>query len=274
MARIRTIKPEFWSSPKVGLVSRDARLLFIGLLNEADDEGRLLGQTKRLAGIIFPYDEDIDGAKVSELLLELERGGLVNRYDVSGAVYLSIRGFMDHQKIDKRTASKLPPPPSISTSSVPPDNSGETSDRSVYPAREMSLEQGTGKGIKEVERVVVVVDESLSFGSFLYQDIANGAGKLSNALPKLHQEKFRGLVWQIAYVALEIEGSHLIDQFIRSVDRNAKNHPTDYLEGAIRQACIDRGFDWHRKKMEAPQCPLPHVQSPSAPTNEKEGLEQ
>ncbi|KKK60207.1 hypothetical protein LCGC14_3026700, partial [marine sediment metagenome] len=39
MARIRTVKPDFWTSEDVAAVSRNARLLFIGLLNFADDVG-------------------------------------------------------------------------------------------------------------------------------------------------------------------------------------------------------------------------------------------
>jgi len=104
---------------------------------------------------------------------------------------------------------------------------------------------------------VVVVDESFSFGSFLFGDIRKGANQIRETLPKHHQEKFHELVWRIAYVALTIEGKAMIDQFIRYANRNAKTHHTDYLEGSIRKACIERGFDWHKLKLEAPQYPPP-----------------
>ncbi|HBS0572930.1 TPA: DnaT-like ssDNA-binding domain-containing protein, partial [Klebsiella pneumoniae] len=39
MARIRTIKPEFWTDEDMAEVSEPACLLAIGLLNYADDEG-------------------------------------------------------------------------------------------------------------------------------------------------------------------------------------------------------------------------------------------
>ena len=38
--RIRTIKPDFWTDAKVSKLTYLARLLFIGLWNVADDEGR------------------------------------------------------------------------------------------------------------------------------------------------------------------------------------------------------------------------------------------
>jgi hypothetical protein len=41
MARIRTIRPEFWTSEQVTECSMPARLLFIGLWNFCDDGGRM-----------------------------------------------------------------------------------------------------------------------------------------------------------------------------------------------------------------------------------------
>lgn len=56
MARIRTIKPEFWTSEQVMNCSRDARLLFIGLWNFCDDYGRHPANSKQLKALIFPDD--------------------------------------------------------------------------------------------------------------------------------------------------------------------------------------------------------------------------
>ena len=39
MARIRTIKPEFWRDELLAGISAEAALLAIGLLNHCDDEG-------------------------------------------------------------------------------------------------------------------------------------------------------------------------------------------------------------------------------------------
>ena len=59
MARIRTIKPEFWTDEKIVELSAFARLLFIGLWNFADDAGRMEFSAKRLKMQIFPAD-DVD----------------------------------------------------------------------------------------------------------------------------------------------------------------------------------------------------------------------
>jgi len=163
MARIRTIKPEFWSSTKVGRVSRDSRLLFLGLLNEADDEGRLIGQPKRLAGIVFPYDEDVDSKAIVLMIDELATAGLLVRYEVGGAIYLAICGFSEHQKIDKRQASRLPPPPSAEKSEIPPEQSAEPADCLAEPAEQMA---------EPAEKLV------LDLGSRIRErDLGNGNGK-------------------------------------------------------------------------------------------------
>ena len=107
MARIRTIKPEFWTDEKIVELSPFARLLFIGLWNFADDEGRLVYSPKRLKLQIFPAD-DLD---ISELFGEIRGKLLAVAYEVENVEYLQVIGFSKHQKIDKRTASKLPPPP-------------------------------------------------------------------------------------------------------------------------------------------------------------------
>ena len=110
MARIRSIKPEFPHSESMGRVSRDARLAFILLWTLADDSGRLRGNSRMLASLLFPYDEDA-GALMDGWLAELEREGCIERYAVEGSTFISIAKWLSHQKIDKPSASKLPAKP-------------------------------------------------------------------------------------------------------------------------------------------------------------------
>ena len=72
MARIRTVKPETFSSYSLAQVSIEARYLFIGLWTEADDEGRLIDSPKRIAGDLFPHDEGIDEVNVTAWIDDLE----------------------------------------------------------------------------------------------------------------------------------------------------------------------------------------------------------
>ena len=107
MARIRTIKPELPQSESMGKVSRDARLLFILTWTLADDEGRLRGSSRMLASLLFPYDDDapklIDG-----WIDELVREDCLQVYSVDGATYMQIAKWLNHQKIDKPSRSKIP----------------------------------------------------------------------------------------------------------------------------------------------------------------------
>lgn len=113
MARIRTIKPTFWTDEKIVELSPWARLLFIGLWNHSDDEGRMEYSPKRLKMQIFPADS----VDVAELSGEIGGKGLVRIYVVDGQQYLQVVKFDKHQKIDKRSSSKLPPPPPIPSES-------------------------------------------------------------------------------------------------------------------------------------------------------------
>ncbi|UGQ44957.1 hypothetical protein [Massilia endophytica] len=107
MARIRTIKPEFPQSESMGNVSRDARLTFLQLWTIADDEGRLRGNSRMLASLLFPYDDDAP-ALIDGWLAELEREGCIVRYQVGSQNYLQIANWLIHQKIDKPSKSKIP----------------------------------------------------------------------------------------------------------------------------------------------------------------------
>lgn len=107
MARIRTIKPEFPHSESMGNVSRDARLTFIQLWTLADDAGRLRGNSRMLASLLFPYDDDAKDL-IEGWLTELERENCVQRYSIEGASYLQVCNWLKHQKIDKPSPSKLP----------------------------------------------------------------------------------------------------------------------------------------------------------------------
>lgn len=107
MARIRSIKPEFWTDEKVVELSFEARLLFIGLWNFSDEFGNCEGSLKRLKMQIFPAD-NLD---VESCLLEIRSVGLISDYSVSGKKYIHINNFGKHQKVNQTQRRKFPPPP-------------------------------------------------------------------------------------------------------------------------------------------------------------------
>lgn len=107
MARIRTIKPEFAHSESMGRISRDARLCFVMMWTIADDAGRLRGASRMLASLLFPYDDDAPKL-IDSWLCELEDENCIVRYLVDGSQYIQIVKWLEHQKIDRPSASKIP----------------------------------------------------------------------------------------------------------------------------------------------------------------------
>ena len=107
MGRIRTIKPELPHSEKLGSVSRDARLSLILLLTLADDSGRTRGAFAYLSGQLFPYDSDA-AEKIGGWLKELDKIGSIVVYELDGSKYIEITNWLQHQKIDKPTKSRIP----------------------------------------------------------------------------------------------------------------------------------------------------------------------
>jgi hypothetical protein len=108
MARIRSIKPEFWTSEQVMECSPIARLLFVGLWNFADDCGRISLSARTIKAQVFPGDNMTPEA-VLGMVQELSTNGLVLPYSVQGKDYLQITGWQ-HQRIDKPQPAKHPPP--------------------------------------------------------------------------------------------------------------------------------------------------------------------
>lgn len=108
--RIRTLKPELWADEKVGDLSHGARLLFVGLISMADDEGRLRELPAAIIGHVFPYDS-VSTAKVTRWLAEVEQSGMVIRYEVDGKRYVAFPQWTKHQRVDRPSPSDLPPPP-------------------------------------------------------------------------------------------------------------------------------------------------------------------
>jgi hypothetical protein len=107
MARIRSIKPEFWSDEKLGPRSPLTRLVFLGLISQADDSGRLFDSVKTLDGLLFPYTDD----SCSQALNELAALGRVLRYaDTSGRRLIQIVGWAVHQYVKNPSVYVLPAP--------------------------------------------------------------------------------------------------------------------------------------------------------------------
>jgi hypothetical protein len=108
MPRIRTIKPEFATDEKLASVSRDARLTFVLLVTQSDDDGLVPGRIRQLLGALYPHDEDISAEILRGWLLELEQIGVVRwRVTFDDAPILEITNWSKHQRVDHKARSLL-----------------------------------------------------------------------------------------------------------------------------------------------------------------------
>lgn len=116
MARIRTIKPDFFRHEllqdlEITHAGKCPMLVFSGLFGHCDKLGRFLWRPKHLKLDILPFlPFDMAGT-----LLILEQANLVVRYTAGGLEYGWIPTFTDHQAIGGKEAqgtAKNPDPPS------------------------------------------------------------------------------------------------------------------------------------------------------------------
>lgn len=100
MGRIRTIKPEFWTSEQIVECSPNARLLFIGMWNFCDDGGNHPASIKSLKMQVFPGD-DFSTDQIQGWVEEIIKNRLLVTYEGSdGKQYWHVTGW-HHQKIDR-----------------------------------------------------------------------------------------------------------------------------------------------------------------------------
>lgn len=135
MARIRTIKPEFWASEQIANCSRDARLLFIGIWTFCDDAGIHPASSKRIKMQVFPAD-NISDEQVKAWVEELLSQKLIEEYTVVGQAFWQVTGW-HHQLIKKPCykypTSTTPSPHQCTTSEAIVQNQLDTSPAPVHP---------------------------------------------------------------------------------------------------------------------------------------------
>jgi hypothetical protein len=142
--------------------SRNARLLFIGLWNFCDDEGRHPLKTKQIKAEIFPADE-LTESDILGMLQELSKNGLVTAYKVDSEQFLQVDGW-HHQRIDKPQPAKYPAPPQDDSGNVLgtflPDRIGEDRKGEEGRGREMSGVHVPDQRLLKSKRKTLVVNSS------------------------------------------------------------------------------------------------------------------
>lgn len=110
MPRIRTIKPDFFTSDTVSELPLRARLTWIGLWTHCDDYGRCRDNVKLIKAAIWPLD-NVSLRDIDEDLDTLTARGRLIRYTVDGKNYLAVPTWTEHQRVSHPAKSRIPAPP-------------------------------------------------------------------------------------------------------------------------------------------------------------------
>lgn len=141
MARIRTIKPEFFRHEALYEAEQETglplRIAFAGLWTAADREGRFRWAPRQLKLDCLPYDD----ADFSRVLDALMTRGFIVKYAVDSKYYGHIPSWKQHQVINNREKpSDLPSPNEINTLT----REARVDDASATPLKQVQVE-GKGK---------------------------------------------------------------------------------------------------------------------------------
>lgn len=152
--RYRSLKPTVWQVESVGEVSLAARLLYVGLITQADDEGRQSAHPALIASRVYPYDGAASLEQIPAWLGELQAAHLIRLYEADGRAYLLVEDWSELQRIPKPSASRIPAPPA--TPQNVPESSTKAPERSsaapspvenVPPVVEGKVREGRGVSV-------------------------------------------------------------------------------------------------------------------------------
>jgi hypothetical protein len=102
------IDPSIWSDSLVGSLSDPARILFIALISNADDEGRLEADALSLRRTAFGF-RDVTVAQVEKWLAEIASTlRSVAVYQRDGRRYVELQNWLSYQTINRPTPSRIP----------------------------------------------------------------------------------------------------------------------------------------------------------------------
>lgn len=124
MPRIRTLKPEHKQHRKVGMLTHRQYRLWVGMITEADDDGRLCADAAQLRALVFAYHPSVSVRHVVDDLASIAAVGLIRLYRDGETVYADLPSWRDHQRLDRAhySPSKLPSYNNSTTGSLPIDS--------------------------------------------------------------------------------------------------------------------------------------------------------
>lgn len=164
MPRIRSIHPGQWSDEAFVSCSAFARLLALGLRNEADDQGVFEWKPLTIKMRLFPADD----VNVPSLLAELETSNQVRKFEADGKVFGAVRNFRRWQRPEKPNA--VHPLPSemrefVGLGAVPPAKTASLSPTDRQPIDDQSPKVVSEEGGRRKEGGDKMEENSSSLGA-------------------------------------------------------------------------------------------------------------
>lgn len=111
MARARMLNPNIWDDPSFCELSIQARLLYIGLISNADDEGYLRGHIGSIKRLVFGMDDltsDATQLLITEITSHLPSVHAYKADDGQSYIHLSNWFKYQHQQKDRIVPSLFP----------------------------------------------------------------------------------------------------------------------------------------------------------------------
>jgi hypothetical protein len=150
MARIRSIKPEFFTSLTIAEQPLSARLTFIGLWTYVDDNGVGMADPRLIRAAIWPLEEAPDILqRTREDLQSLQEVRLITLYEASGRPLVYVNSWNEHQKVSHPRKSRFPTPIEVPQSADldsyhPPEDYQSPPENLQSPPEDDAPEQGAG----------------------------------------------------------------------------------------------------------------------------------
>lgn len=105
----RMIDSGMWANEHFGELPMMVRLLLIGIINHADDQGRIKGHVAFLRSRIFPYD-DVSTEEIENGLVLIQENNTVQLYEIDGKRYIQLVNWWEYQSLQFAMPSNYPAP--------------------------------------------------------------------------------------------------------------------------------------------------------------------
>lgn len=140
------IQPQIWQDPEFGSLTPLAKLIFIGMMTQADDDGRLRTDPRLIKTQLFPYDLSITPEQVMDALENIEnicKNVFFYKTERDGVICQFVKWRIHQQLRDDRIQKSLlpPPPQSAAECGEPP-----------RPAAQVKGSKGKGREVKRSVR--------------------------------------------------------------------------------------------------------------------------